>query len=120
MDEAVQQALANDRLIDITTTGRKSGEARRLEIWFHNLDDGIYITGRPGPRSWYANLLAKPEFTLHVKESASADLAARATAVTDETKRREVLTQVIARLEGDQDIEAWMSGAPLVHVEFTG
>ena len=118
MDEAVQQALANDRLIDITTVGRKSGDSHRIEIWFHNLDDGIYITGRPGPRSWYANLLAQPDFTLHVKESATADLAARASAVTDEAKRREVLTAVIARLEGDQDIDAWMSGAPLVKVEF--
>ena len=119
MDEAVRQALANDRLIDITTTGRSSGEARRIEIWFHNLADGVYITGRPGPRSWYANLLAQPDFTLHVKESATADLAARATAVRDETKRREVLTQVLAKIEGDQDIDAWISGAPLVHVEFT-
>jgi deazaflavin-dependent oxidoreductase (nitroreductase family) len=119
MDEAVQQALTSDRLIDITTIGRKSGDSHRIEIWFHNLDDGIYITGRPGPRSWYANLLAQPDFTLHVKESATADLAASATAVTDEAKRREVLTQVVARLDGDQDIEAWMSGAPLVKVEFT-
>ncbi len=120
MDEAVQQALANDRLIDITTTGRKSGDSHRIEIWFHNRDDGIYITGRPGPRSWYANLLAEPDFTLHVKESATADLAASATAVTDKAKRGAVLTQVLAKLEGDQNIEEWMSGAPLVKVELAG
>ena len=54
-----------------------------------------------------------------MKESATADLAARATAVRDETKRREVLTQVLAKIEGDQDIDAWINGAPLVHVEFT-
>jgi F420H(2)-dependent quinone reductase len=45
-----------DRVIDITTTGRKTGEPRRIEIWFHRLDGRYFITGAPGrPRDWYAN-----------------------------------------------------------------
>jgi hypothetical protein len=31
MDERVRQALASDRTIDITTTGRSSGLPRRIE-----------------------------------------------------------------------------------------
>ena len=42
MDESVERALERDRTIDITTTGRQSGQPRRLEIWFHNLDGRIY------------------------------------------------------------------------------
>ncbi|MDP6607021.1 MAG: nitroreductase/quinone reductase family protein [Dehalococcoidia bacterium] len=118
MDEAARKALTEDRLIDITTTGRKSGEARRIEIWFHNVDGAIYITGRPGKRSWYSNMLASPDFTLHLKESAQADLAARATAVRDDARRREVLSQVVAKLDGDQDLDDWMARSPLVKVEF--
>ena len=38
MNSQIAQALVTDRVIDITTTGRKSGEARRMEIWFYNLD----------------------------------------------------------------------------------
>ena len=34
LDPKVQEALEKDLIIDITTTGRKSGDARRLEIWF--------------------------------------------------------------------------------------
>ena len=45
MTDAVADALANDQVIDITTTGRKSGEQRRIEIWFHRLDGRFYITG---------------------------------------------------------------------------
>ena len=41
----VQEALEKDLIIDITTTGRKSGDARRVEIWFHNLDGLLYIVG---------------------------------------------------------------------------
>ena len=49
-DPGVAEALANDLVIDITTIGRSSGEAKRSEIWFHNVDDRYYITGRPGPQ----------------------------------------------------------------------
>ncbi len=38
MNEQVRQALDRGRVIDITTIGKKSGQPRRLEIWFHNLD----------------------------------------------------------------------------------
>jgi hypothetical protein len=74
MDKGLRQALARDRVIDITTTGRKSGQPRRIEIWFHRLDGRLFITGLPGHRSWYANLLANPAFTFHLKGSAKADL----------------------------------------------
>ena len=69
MDESIKQALERDRTIDITTTGRKTGQPRRTEIWFHNVEGRLYITGTPGRRDWYANLLAHPEFTFHLKQS---------------------------------------------------
>ena len=70
MNEQIVQALKQDRVIDITTTGRKTGQHRRIEIWFHNLADRIFITGMPGRRrSWYANLVANPDFIFHLKES---------------------------------------------------
>jgi hypothetical protein len=60
MDARIRQALARERTIDITTTGRTSGRARRVEMWFHNLDGRLYLTGTPGSRDWYANLRAHP------------------------------------------------------------
>ena len=48
MDDAIRQALEQERTIDITTRGRRSGELQRIEIWFHNLDGRVYITGLPG------------------------------------------------------------------------
>ena len=120
MDERVQQALQQDRVIDITTMGRKSGRPRRKEIWFHNLDGRLYITGRPGPRDWYSNMLANPEFTFHLKQSAQADLPARATPLLDPDQRREVLSGIHEKLGGDRDTDAWVQGSPLVEVELLG
>ncbi len=116
--QAIQQALVTDQVIDITTIGRKSGEPRRIEIWFHNLDGRLYITGTPGrPRDWYANLLAHPDFTFHLKASTQADLPARAVPITEEAARREVLTAILQKLgRAEEDVETWVAGSPLVAV----
>jgi hypothetical protein len=47
MEFHAEAALAQDQVIDNTTTGRTSGEQRRIEIWFHRLDGRYYITGTP-------------------------------------------------------------------------
>jgi deazaflavin-dependent oxidoreductase (nitroreductase family) len=118
MDERVRQALANDRTIDITTTGRSSGLPRRIETWFYRVDDEIYLTGSPGRRDWYANLLANPDFTFHLKQSVAADLPARAAPITDPEERREIFERILSDLGGAQDLEAWLAGSPLMAVSF--
>ena len=116
MDERIQQALAQGRVIDITTTGRHSGEPRRLEIWYHNLDGRLFITGLPGRRDWYANLVAHPAFTFHLKEGVQADLPARARPILDPAERRAVLSPIVARLGREADLERWLTDSPLVEV----
>ena len=117
MDEQVKQALERDRTIDITTIGRKTGLPRRIEIWFHNLEGCLYITGLPGSRDWYANLVANPAFTFHLKESMQADLPARATPIVDEAQRRDILARITRNLGGQRDLEAWVKDSPLVEVK---
>lgn len=119
MRDDIKQALATDRVIDITTIGRQSGQERRLEMWFHNIDGRIFITGSPGRRGWYANMLANPEFTFHLKESARADLAARAAVVTAPDEKRSILEVLLDRLGHRDNIEQWMRRSPLVEVVFT-
>ncbi|HEX5415281.1 MAG TPA: nitroreductase/quinone reductase family protein [Chloroflexota bacterium] len=116
MDERIRQALAQEKTIDITTIGRRSGEPRRLEIWFHNLAGKIYITGTPGKRDWYANLVANPEFTFHLKGQVAADLPARATPITGPAERRAVLGQILAKREKPAELEKWLKESPLVEV----
>ena len=120
MDERVRQALANDRTIDITTTGRSSGLPRRIETWFYRVSDQIYLTGSPGRRDWYANLLANPDFTFHLKKSVVADLPARAGPITDPEERRAIFERILSDLGGTQDLEAWLAGSPLMAVSFNG
>ena len=120
MDEKVKQALAQDRIIDITTTGRKSGQAHRIEIWFHNVNGRLFISGLPGHRDWYANLVAHPDFTFHLKESVQADLPARAVPITEESQRRAIMSAIIQKLSGDYDLEKWVANSPLVKCAMHG
>lgn len=118
MDHAIERALERDRTIDITTTGCKTGLPRRLEIWFHNIDGAIYITGTPGTRDWYANLRAEPAFLFHLKESVVADLPATATPITDPAGKQAILEVITERLHASQPIDEWVAASPLVRVEF--
>jgi deazaflavin-dependent oxidoreductase (nitroreductase family) len=120
MDAEIERALKTDGLIDITTVGRKTGEPRRIEIVFHNFDDVLYITGSPGTRDWYANLVANPRFTFHLKQSTQADIPARATPITDEATRRQVLSKVVVKWNKQNELEAFMQSSPLVEVELEG
>ena len=121
MDDKIRQALTRGRTIDITTRGRQSGELRRIEIVFHNIDGRIYLSGMPSRRrrSWLANLEADPHFTFHLKGSTRADLPATARVITDEAERRAVLTEV-ARAWRRNDVETMVTYSPLVEVTIEG
>ena len=104
-------------VVDISTTGRKSGQERRLEIVMHNIDGRLYISGQPSRsrRSWLANLDANPKFTLHVKRGARADLPATAREITDPKERRQVLEEVAKHWKRD-DVDVMVQYSPLIEV----
>jgi hypothetical protein len=129
MDADVAKALAiersssaAERTVDVTTTGRRSGEARRIETWFYRVDGTIYLSGAPGRRGWAANLEADPAFTFHLKNGIEADLPAHATQITDEAERRAIFTTLLDEISGvttvRRDLEEWVARSPLFAVSF--
>lgn len=121
MEPEIQTALASDGTVDITTTGARTGQPRRIEIWFLQLDGRTFLTGTPGPRAWYANLLAHDRFTLHLKESVRADLRARAVPVRDAATRRWLFTQShpwIDWYRSQASLDDLVAHSPLVEVLF--
>jgi deazaflavin-dependent oxidoreductase (nitroreductase family) len=122
MDPAIRAALDRGGIIDITTTGRRSGEPRRIEIVFHNVDGRIVISGMPArgrTRAWIHNLEAEPRLTVHLKRGITADLPATARIVTDEAERRRLLVEV-ARNWGRTDVDAMVAWSPLIEVTIPG
>ncbi len=120
MNPQVAEALERGGVVDISTKGRRSGLQRRIEIVFHNVDGELYITGRPGSRDWFANVLADPNFTLHLKRGLSADLAATAQPVSDGETREPLLLRImtegfrIDRADAEARLAQWVEAAPLI------
>jgi len=128
--EEIRHALANDSTIDIITTGRKSGEQKKIEIWFHNIDGRIIICGKPrgeredgspwSNRGWLANMRANPAFTFCLKESCQAELAARMVEISDEGERRRIMS--LPKMEWYhqqvESVEDLVVGSPIVEVFF--
>lgn len=118
MDTAIRQAFSTGQVIDITTTGRRTGQPRRLEIVFHNIDGRIYITGMPNAdrtRAWLRNLEADSRLTIHLKGEVKADLPASARVVTDPAERRTVFDWVTTHA-WNQDPEVMQAHSPLIEV----
>jgi deazaflavin-dependent oxidoreductase (nitroreductase family) len=136
MRDEVREALAIDgassfeqRTIDITTTGRRSGKPRRIEIWFYRFEDSIYLSGTPAPgtRDWLANLTAEPHFIFHLKYPVVADLPAVATVITDPGERRRVLAKFVEEFNQRRGpdgagspavLDEWVERSPLARVRF--
>ena len=118
--DPIEAALERGRTIDITTTGRRTGKPRRIEIVFHNIDGRVYISGIPRPhkRDWLLNLEAEPRFTFHLKGSVRADLPAVARVIDDEAERRRILPHVARNWRRD-DLEQMVRHSPLVEVNFS-
>jgi len=116
MDERIRRALSRGHTIDLTTTGRRTGQARRIELVFHAIDGRVYISGMPGfPRSWLANIRADPRVTFHLKGAVQADLPATAREVTEPAERRRIMEQV-ARNWRRTDVDRMMVASPLIEV----
>ncbi len=108
-------------IADITTTGRKSGLARRIEIVFHAFDGDYYLTGRPGRRrDWQANIEAHPRFTLHLKDDLPADIEVVGEPEPDPTERGRIIRKALVDSWGvepekaDERLEEWVASSPFI------
>lgn len=112
------ESLASQQTIDITTTGRRTGRPRRIEIWWFLVDGRLVITGTPGRRDWIANLRADPRVTVHLRDR---DLAATAAVLTDPVFRRKVFTSPQTRWYSTQaELDHLVATAPMVEIHLEG
>ena len=136
MREEVRQALGigpsstlAERTIDVTTTGRRSGQPRRIETVFYRFENDVFLSGIPAPRprAWLLNLAAEPHFVFHLKHRVIADLPAIATVISEPGERRRILSQFVDefnRRNGPDSpwptavLQEWVEGSPLVRVSF--
>ncbi len=121
MDTAVKEALDRGGIADITTIGRRSGLSRRIEIYFHQFDGRYYLTGRPGRRrDWVANIVAHPEFTLHLKRGINAEVPVVGEPEPNPEERARILRRALIESwdsppdRVDARLGEWVKSAPFI------
>jgi deazaflavin-dependent oxidoreductase (nitroreductase family) len=116
MDENLSSALHQSQAIDLTTTGRRTGQPRRIEIFLHAEDGQLFITGMPRAdrtRDWIHNITADPNVVVHLKQSVAADVPATARVISDPPQRRPFI-EAAARRWGRTDLEEMLQHSPLI------
>ncbi len=116
LSDAIRAALNHSQLIDMTTTGRRTSQLRRIEIFLHHDDGQLFITGMPRAdrtRDWIHNIGADPHVVLHLKQSVVADVPATARVVTDPDERRPLI-EAAAKRWRRTDITEMLRHSPLI------
>lgn len=122
MDDAVRAALHRSQVIDLSTTGRRTGRQRRVEIFLHDKDGQLFITGMPRAdrtRDWIHNIRTDPRVVVHLKHRVVADLAATARVVTDAEARRPLIGAAAERWRRT-DVENMLEHSPLIVLTVDG
>src|SRR6478752_4950496 len=116
MDEAIRPGLHHSQVIDLTTTGRRTGQRRRIAIFLHDDDGHSFITGMPRAdrtRDWIYNIEANPSVVVHLKQTVVADLPATARVITDPDERLPLI-EAAAKRWGRTDVAAMLQHSPLI------
>ena len=107
--------LARHLTIDLTTYGRRSGEPRRIEIWWFRVEDRFIVTGTPGRRDWMANIRSDPRVVVHVD---GFDVEGTATVVEDrEFRRRVFMDPAISWYSTQAQLDQLVEEAPMIELE---
>jgi deazaflavin-dependent oxidoreductase (nitroreductase family) len=114
--EATRAALNRSQVIDLTTTGRRTGRLRRIEIFLHNDHGQLFISGMPRAdrtRDWIHNIEADPNVVIHLKQAVVADVPATARVITDPSERRPLIEAAATRW-GRTDVPEMLRHSPLI------
>lgn len=97
--------LADRDVCHLTTTGRRTGNPHRIEIWFGAHDGTLYLLAGGGRRSdWVRNLEVTPGVTVEIAERRWPAIAR---VVTDDGEERIARELLAAKYQG------WKPGSPL-------
>jgi deazaflavin-dependent oxidoreductase (nitroreductase family) len=76
------EGMHRERLVLLTTTGRRTGELRTTPMMFHRDGDRVLViasnVGGPRHPDWYLNLVSHPEVTVEVGDESGAPRRAEA------------------------------------------
>lgn len=105
-NDALRDRLSRFREITITVTGRKSGRAISIPVWFVFEDDKLNLLPVQGSETqWYRNVLATPSIRIAARD---AEAQFQVASVTDAAQVRSVVEKFRAKY-GAGDVTKYYS-----------
>jgi deazaflavin-dependent oxidoreductase (nitroreductase family) len=101
-----RKALASTDELEITVTGRQSGQQISLPVWFVHEGDTLYLLPVKGSDTeWYKNILQKPSMTI---SAGGTKITVTPQPIMDPDKVREVVEKFRAKY-GAADVQRYYS-----------
>ena len=105
-NDALKDRLSRYREIDITVTGRKSGRAISIPVWFALEDDKLYLLPVQGSDTqWHKNVLKNPRIRIDAR---GAEAEFQAIPITDAKQVSSVVEKFRAKY-GISDVKKYYS-----------
>ena len=105
-NDALKRQLAQTREIELTVTGRKSGRAISIPVWFVLDGETLYLVPVCGSDTqWYKNVLTRPSFRIRAA-GAQGDL--QATTIADRGRVSSIVNQFRSKYGAD-DVQKYYS-----------
>jgi deazaflavin-dependent oxidoreductase (nitroreductase family) len=103
-NEALKDRLWGSREIQISVTGRKSGRAISIPVWFVLEDEELYLLPVEGSDTqWYKNVLEKPTIRVQARD-AKAEF--KVAPITDATQVASVVAKFRSKY-GASDVKKY-------------
>jgi deazaflavin-dependent oxidoreductase (nitroreductase family) len=98
-NDSLRSRLSRSSEINITVTGRKSGRAISIPIWFVFDDGNLYLLPVKGSDTqWYRNVLKNPSIQI---EAGGAAAEVQSVPVSDATQVKAVVEKFRGKYAGD-------------------
>ena len=105
-NDALKDRLSRYREINLTVTGRKSGRAISIPVWFVLEDDKLYLLPVQGSDTqWYKNVLNNQKIRIAAR---GAEAEVKVVPVTDATEVSSVVEKFRAKY-GINDVKKYYS-----------
>ena len=105
-NDALKDRLSRSREINISVTGRKSGRAISIPVWFVLEEGKLYLLPVQGSDTqWYKNVLNNPMIRI---EARGAEAEVKVVVVTDTTQVSSVVEKFRAKY-GTVDVKKYYS-----------
>ena len=112
-------SLAKEDYCYLTTIGRVTGRAHKIEIWFGLRNNTLYLLSGSETSDWVRNLLKSPTVTVRIAKHTFTGTARLVKAKEEDTTARYLLAEKYQEWEEGRTLSEWARTALPVAIDLS-